>query len=223
MCYKQSLCGRLYHEFCPQKKTLVVDFSVLPERPKLNAVQCPTKKIAIPIYVDDDIVDFRIHDLPPDMSNMQIAEAMLQYGEVLTIRDEVWRDIFAGLPNGVRVIKMKLTKPVLSFVTICGLQVATLGLSSLVTHTDRSSPADAAVLNDTWPKAAQRQPRKTRPENQNKRHLPLFCLQPIQQQQNPNNDFMDFVLEERLHLNINEEAIEDDPADVRFVTGRPGI
>lgn len=32
-------------------------------------------------------------------------------------------------------------------------------------------------------------------------------------------DFMDFVLEERLHLYINEEAIEDDPADVRFVTG----
>ncbi|XP_038106388.1 uncharacterized protein LOC119766080 [Culex quinquefasciatus] len=166
-----------------RKNTLVVDFSVLPERPKLDMVQrfaekslglnptdlrsiqlhnirhcvliqmadpaaavevavqhhlkhafriSPTKKIAIPVYVDDDIVDVRIHDLPPDMSNMQIAEAMLQYGEVLTIRDEVWRDIFAGVPNGVRVLKMKISKPVPSYVTICGL-------SSLATHTGQIS------------------------------------------------------------------------------------
>ncbi|XP_052561932.1 uncharacterized protein LOC128092333 [Culex pipiens pallens] len=58
----------------------------------------PTKKIVILIYVD-----VRFHDLPPDMSNMQIAEAMLQYDDVLTIRDEVWRDIFPDLPNALAV------------------------------------------------------------------------------------------------------------------------
>lgn len=96
-------------------RTVVADFSVLPERPKLDIVQRfvekslglrptdfrsiqlhnirhsvliemadptaaiktatahhlkhafrinPTKKIAIPVYVDDDTVDVRIHDLP---------------------------------------------------------------------------------------------------------------------------------------------------------------
>lgn len=153
-----------------RETTLVVDFSVLSERPKLDIVQrfvekglglgltdytsiqlhnirhCvliemmdpasaiktaqdhhlkhairlnPTKKIAIPVYVDDNTVDVRVHDLPPDMPNNKIAEAMLQYGEVLTIRDEVWKNFFSGVPNGVRVLKMKLSKPVPSFVTIC--------------------------------------------------------------------------------------------------------
>lgn len=100
-----------------RERTIVVDFSVLPERPKLDIVQrfvekslgllptnlksiqlhnihhCvliemadpaaaaetaqqhhlkhayrinPTTKIAIPVYVDDDTVDVRVHDLPTD-------------------------------------------------------------------------------------------------------------------------------------------------------------
>ncbi|XP_039435894.1 uncharacterized protein LOC120417792 [Culex pipiens pallens] len=160
-----------------RKNTLVVDFSVLPERPKLDVVQRFVEKglgiaasdlksiqlhnirhcvliemadpaaatkiaadnhckyafkanptIKIPVYVDDNTIDVRIHDLPLDLPNAQIAEAMREYGEVLTIRDEVWRNFFAGVPNGVRVLKMKLSKPVPSYINVCEL-------STLATHT----------------------------------------------------------------------------------------
>ncbi|XP_038118811.1 uncharacterized protein LOC119769642 [Culex quinquefasciatus] len=153
-----------------RKNVLVVDFSVLPERPKLEVVQRFVEKglgitssdlksiqlhnirhcvhiemadpaaatkiatenhckyafkthpaIKIPVYVDDNTVDVRVHDLPLDLPNAQIADAMKQYGEVLTIRDEVWRNFFAGVPNGVRVLKMKLSKPIPSYISVCDL------------------------------------------------------------------------------------------------------
>lgn len=135
----------------------------------------PTKKIAIPIYVDDDTVDVRIHDLPPDMSNMQIAEAMRQYGEVLTIRDEVWRDIFAGVPNGVRVLKMKISKPVPSYVTICGL-------NSLPTHTGQISTRRRCGFQRHVSKScseAAKNSNRCRNHKTIHLHLALFCLSPI--------------------------------------------
>ena len=160
-----------------RKNILVIDFSVLPDRPNLEVVQRFVEKglgitssdlksiqlhnirhcvliemadpgaatkiatethckyafkthpgIKIPVYVDDNTVDVRIHDLPLDMPNTKIAEAMREYGEVLTIRDEVWRNFFTGVPNGVRVLKMKLSKPVPSYITVCEL-------STLATYT----------------------------------------------------------------------------------------
>lgn len=118
----------------------------------------PTKEIVILIYVD-----VRIHDLPPDMSNMQIAKAMLQYDDVLTIRDEVWRDIFPDLPNGVRVLKMKLSKPVRLYVTICSL-------SSLATHTGQIATCRLCGFQRHVSKSC---------SDAAKIHLPLFCHQPI--------------------------------------------
>ncbi|EDS39398.1 conserved hypothetical protein [Culex quinquefasciatus] len=164
-----------------QKHKLVVDFSVLPERPKLDVVQRFVQKglgiapsdlrsiqlhnirhcvliemadpaaaikiaddyhlkyafknnptIKIPVYIDDNTVDVRVHDLPLDLPNAKIIDAMREYGEVLTIRDEVWKNFFAGVPNGVRVVKMKLSKPVPSFITVCEL-------SSLATYTGQTA------------------------------------------------------------------------------------
>lgn len=196
-----------------RKNTLVVDFSVLPERPKLDMVQrfvekslglnphdlrsiqlhnirhCvliqmadstaaiqtatkhhlkhafrinPTKKIAIPVYVDDDTVDVRIHDLPPDLDNIKIAEAMLHYGEVITIRDEVWRDVFAGLPNGVRVLKMRLVKPVPSFLTICDIRTMASHVGQVATC--RRCGFERHVSKSCSEAAKKPQPKKT---NQN--------------------------------------------------------
>lgn len=193
-----------------RKNTLVVDFSVLPERPKLDHVQRFVKKvlgldsrdfrsiqlhnirhcvliemadpaaaiktandhhlkhvfrvnlvtkIAIPVYVDDNTVDVRVHDLPPDMPNNLIAEAMREYGEVLTIRDEVWKNFFTGVPNGVRVLKMKLSKPVPSYVTIskhCSLathpeQIATCRRCGLKRHVGKSCSEVAKKQQQTKP------------------------------------------------------------------------
>lgn len=194
-------------------RTVVVDFSVLPDRPKLDIVQrfvnkclglsskdiqsiqlnnirhCvliamadaaaasniatahhlkhafrinPDKKLAIPVYVDDDTIDVRIHDLPTDVPNLEIAEAMREYGKVLSIRDEVWRDFFPGVPNGVRVLKMKLSKPVPSYITVRKYR-------TLATHTSQIATCRHCGLkrhaSRSCSEAAKPQPKPKNPNN----------------------------------------------------------
>lgn len=79
------------------------------------------KKFYIPLYVEDDSTPVKVHDLPPNMPNHLIAEQLQQYGKVTSIHDEVWRDFFPGIPNGVRVVRIKLEKPIPSFLKIDGL------------------------------------------------------------------------------------------------------
>lgn len=91
-----------------------------------HTIRSGEKKFRIPVYVDDNAVHVRVHDLPPGMPNQDIADGMAEFGEVLTIMDEVWKNFFAGIPSGVRVLRMKLSKPVPSYVSIKGqLSLAT--------------------------------------------------------------------------------------------------
>lgn len=74
--------------------------------------------IPLPIYVESSAIDVRLHDLPEEMDNLVIVNHMRQYGEVIGIRSEVWRDFFPGLSNGVRVVRMKIEKPIPSYITV---------------------------------------------------------------------------------------------------------
>ncbi|EDS34483.1 conserved hypothetical protein [Culex quinquefasciatus] len=76
------------------------------------------QKYRIPIFVENGATEVKVHDLPPQMPNHLIAAHLQQYGDVLSIRDEVWRDFFPGTPNGVRVVRMRINKPIPSFETI---------------------------------------------------------------------------------------------------------
>ena len=97
-----------------------------------HTIRSGEKNFRIPVYVDDNAVDVRVHDLPPGMPNDDIANGMAQYGEVLTVTNDVWKNFFPGIPNGVRVLRMKLSKPVPSYVSI-------KGLLSLATHSGQIS------------------------------------------------------------------------------------
>lgn len=72
------------------------------------------KKFPIPIYVEGSAIDVRIHNLP----NVEIVDHMRQYGEVIKIRDEIWKSYFPGFINGVRVVRMKRNQPIPSYITI---------------------------------------------------------------------------------------------------------
>uniref|UniRef100_A0A0P6IUW4 Putative translation elongation factor ef-1 alpha/tu n=1 Tax=Aedes aegypti TaxID=7159 RepID=A0A0P6IUW4_AEDAE len=72
----------------------------------------------IPVYVDGPTTTLRIHDLSPQLSNTVIIDHMQQYGRVLSIHNEVWKKFFPGVPNGVRVVKMKLEKQVPSHIVV---------------------------------------------------------------------------------------------------------
>lgn len=83
-------------------------------------VRCGENAYKIPVYVEDGATNVRVHDLPPRTSHSVIAEHLRQYGTVLSITREVWKYYFPGLYNGVRVVRMQLTKPIPSHVTING-------------------------------------------------------------------------------------------------------
>lgn len=75
-------------------------------------------KFRIPVYVDCEAVTVRVHDLPPSISHVTIAEHMLKYGEVISIRKEKWKHYFPGISNGVRVLRMNILRHIPSFITI---------------------------------------------------------------------------------------------------------
>lgn len=83
-----------------------------------HQVEYGGKQYEIPLSMEDGSVEVRIHDLRPRVTNRQVAQRMLEYGEVLSIRDETWKDFFPGVPNGIRVLRMKLRKPIPSYVTV---------------------------------------------------------------------------------------------------------
>lgn len=62
----------------------------------------------------------RVLDLPPEMKHTTVIEFLTQYGEVQSVTRERWKIFFPGVYNGVRILHIKLTKPIPSFVTISG-------------------------------------------------------------------------------------------------------
>ncbi|XP_055532216.1 uncharacterized protein LOC129722635 [Wyeomyia smithii] len=85
----------------------------------------------IPVYMEDNAIDVRIHDLPRAFSPRSIERIIGEYGEVLSIRHDTWKNFFPGVYNGVRIVRMRLTKPIPSFVTFAG---RTYSEQSLVTY-----------------------------------------------------------------------------------------
>lgn len=76
------------------------------------------KLYRIPLSMEDGSVEVRIHDLRPRINNKQVAIRMREYGEILSIREEVWKDYCPGVPNGVRVLRMKLSKAIPSYISV---------------------------------------------------------------------------------------------------------
>lgn len=66
----------------------------------------------VPIYVDGPTTTVRILDLPPHVSNTAITKHMEQYGKVISIQNEVWKNFFPGVPNGVKIVRMRMEKQV---------------------------------------------------------------------------------------------------------------
>lgn len=83
-----------------------------------RTIVAANQEFKIPVYVDGDAVTVRINDLPATVSNTVVAEFMLKFGEVISIRNETWRHYFPGIPNGVRVLRMNLIRNIPSNLTI---------------------------------------------------------------------------------------------------------
>lgn len=92
--------------------------NVVQEHNMQHQLESNGKSYTIPISMEDGSVEVRVHDLRPRITNRQLAMRMREYGEIFSIRDEVWKDYCPGVPNGVRIVRMKLSKPIPSYVTV---------------------------------------------------------------------------------------------------------
>ncbi|KXJ76350.1 hypothetical protein RP20_CCG009814 [Aedes albopictus] len=76
------------------------------------------KKYIIPVFIEDMAINVRVHDLPPDMSNAEVADHMKKYGKVKSVVREVWKKYFPGTLNGVRVVRIELKEPIPSYIRL---------------------------------------------------------------------------------------------------------
>ncbi|XP_058455345.1 uncharacterized protein LOC131432823 [Malaya genurostris] len=83
---------------------------------EVHSVECDNIKYKIPVHMVDNAIQVRVHDLPPQCTEEYVREGMSQYGEVLSIEREVWRNFFPGIRNGVRVVRMQLRKAIPSYI-----------------------------------------------------------------------------------------------------------
>ncbi|XP_062704062.1 uncharacterized protein LOC134286466 [Aedes albopictus] len=83
-----------------------------------HSMQAGKNNFNIPVYVEDTAINVRIHDLPPSVPNSAVAEHMKQYGKVISVARELWKKFFRGIPNGVRVVRIELSKYIPSFIRI---------------------------------------------------------------------------------------------------------
>lgn len=81
-----------------------------------HTVELNNKEYAIPIVPYDNAIEVRVADLPSYFSTETIAKHLAPYGEVLSTQEEVWKNFWPGLPTGVRLARMRIRKPIPSYV-----------------------------------------------------------------------------------------------------------
>ncbi|EDS25641.1 conserved hypothetical protein [Culex quinquefasciatus] len=57
------------------------------------------KRFLIPIYVEDGAIEVKVHDLPPRTPNHIIEEHLQQYGEIISIHNEVQARLLPRYPE----------------------------------------------------------------------------------------------------------------------------
>ncbi|XP_049300624.1 uncharacterized protein LOC125774493 [Anopheles funestus] len=78
------------------------------------------KKFPVTITMEDNTTIVKLRDLPPGIPDSDVKAALSVYGEVITITREVWAPStrFAGVASGIRNVRMKITNPIKSFITL---------------------------------------------------------------------------------------------------------
>ncbi|XP_061519770.1 uncharacterized protein LOC133395092 [Anopheles gambiae] len=96
--------------------------SIVKEHSGKHCITHEGKQYPIPIEMVDGATEVNIRDLPPGIPDENVSAELNRFGEVLTIVPGVWGagTRLARIPSGVRIVRMKLAKPIPSFITVCG-------------------------------------------------------------------------------------------------------
>lgn len=117
-----------------------------------HEIEVNKTKVKVRLVMDDGGVEVKIHDLSENIRNEEIVAFLKQYGDVITIKDQIWSENYPlkGIPTGVRVVKMMLRRHIKSFVTIQGEQTLVTYRNQVHTckHcTNPSHPGSTCVEN----------------------------------------------------------------------------
>lgn len=135
---------------CRNRNAVILEFASAEEAAKTVARQLHYQGNKIPVYIDNEAIEVRVYDLHTYVSNDAIAEALSQFGEVLTIVNDRWKNFFPGLLNGVRLVKMKMSiQPVPKHIMVSNSlatimykgQKSACRLAQKKTHADKASKA----------------------------------------------------------------------------------
>ena len=86
------------------------------------AIEIDGNKYEVPVTAPDNAIRVRVHNLPPQIPNNLIIQRFSRYGEAVSLKEETWKDFFGEFPNGVRILRMRLSKQIASYVPIDGEQ-----------------------------------------------------------------------------------------------------
>lgn len=95
---------------------------VCEEHDEKHEVEVDGEKYVLRIRMEDGAVEVKLFDLPEDISEQNIIGFLQDFGEVLSIREQMWTDqyTFGGTSTGVWIARMIVKRNIPSYVTIDG-------------------------------------------------------------------------------------------------------
>lgn len=95
---------------------------VVENHDRKHEVEYDNVKFTVPLLMDDGATVVRVHDLPPQLDNDFIKREMEIYGEILSIKSEVWEapEQLRGIPSGVRKMRIRLATTIPSYIFMAG-------------------------------------------------------------------------------------------------------
>lgn len=112
-------------QFCISKSQVIIEVDsaalaedLIAEHNGKHTMEHENENYIIPVRSIDNAIEVKVHDLPPHLPNRLIAKQLSQYGEVLAIKDDTWKEFFPGMPNGTRTVRIVLKKPIPSYVIV---------------------------------------------------------------------------------------------------------
>lgn len=115
-------CSRYHGCAFVKASSLDVAERIVREHDGKHEMEVDKKMYPIRLWMEDGGVDVKLHDLSEDVNDDVIRAYMLQYGDILSIRELSWDSKFAfgDIPTGIRVVRMVVKKNIPSVITIDG-------------------------------------------------------------------------------------------------------
>lgn len=92
------------------------------EHDEKHGIELDGQRHVLRIRMEDGAVEVKLFDLPEDISELCITEFLSSFGEVLSVREQMWTDqyTFGGTSTGVWIARMLVKRNIPSYVVIDG-------------------------------------------------------------------------------------------------------